>query len=254
MSQASHDLFAPMRSAGVSEAIVRRIGELIGCGELRPGDRLPPEAELARAFEVAPMTVRTALQVLRDHGLIETRRGRGGGTFVHDAPARAPYFQDAELPTVEEFEDFTLWRETVSGKASALVAARFAAGGIAPAERERLLQLTEATHTPGLPPDAFRLADAELHRYVAELSRSQRLIDAERGIQALLTQTLRHMAQPPDTARLSAQAHTALVTAIVDGRAEDAQRALAAHVRSTLDLMVGFGYLTTRTPLPTSTT
>lgn len=244
MRNPSVELFSNVDAAGVSEAIVRRVGELIGSGELRAGDRLPPEIELAESFGVAPMTVRTALQVLREYGLVITRRGRGGGTFVHDAAADAAYFQDTELPSIEEFEDLTVWREAVSGEASALAAASFAAGTVTDSDRDRLLALTDASHASGLSPAEYRFADAELHRFIAELAGSPRLSDAERGIQAFLTRTLRHMrSQPPDPSRLSAQAHTALVSAITAGDAEAARRELRIHVRSTRDMAIGVRYL-----------
>ena len=59
-----------------------RIGEAIGSGVLEPGERLPSEGELAARLAVAPMTLRQALAILRDAGFVETRRGRGGGSFV----------------------------------------------------------------------------------------------------------------------------------------------------------------------------
>ncbi|MGL3805599.1 FadR/GntR family transcriptional regulator [Paeniglutamicibacter sp. R2-26] len=233
------ELFSPVVAAGVSEAIVRRIGELIGSGELRPGDRLPTETELATAFSVAPMTVRAALQALREHDMIETRRGRGGGTFVRADAVRAPYFLDAELPTLGEFEDFTIWRSAVSGEASARLARRFADGTITDTERLRLLELADASHAHGLSPETFRFADAELHLYIAELSGSTMLLEAERSIQWQLTRTLRHMVHPPNVDTLTGQSHAPLVLAIVGGDAEEARRQLSHHVQSTLDLMVG---------------
>ena len=235
--------FVPVTAAGASEAIVRRIGELVGSGDLRPGDRLPPETDLADAFQVAPMTVRSALQVLRNHDLIETRRGRGGGTFVRADAVRTPYFQDAELPSLQEFEDFTIWRMAISGEACARVAGRFAGGEITETQRARLLELTAASELPGLSSETFRFADAELHLYIAELAGSSRLLEAERAIQSQLTRMLRNMAQPPDTGALSGQSHTALISAIVGGRAEEARSQLNAHVQSTVDLMAGVGFL-----------
>lgn len=54
--------------------------------ELVPGDRLPSERELVEEFDVARMTVRHALELLQDEGIIERRRGRTGGTFVRALP------------------------------------------------------------------------------------------------------------------------------------------------------------------------
>jgi GntR family transcriptional regulator len=55
----------------------------IGAGELRPGERLPPERALASALGVSRMTLRQALGSLADRGLLE--RGVGRGTFVSGA-------------------------------------------------------------------------------------------------------------------------------------------------------------------------
>lgn len=247
MQAPQQTLFAPMPAAGVSEAIVRRIGDLIASGDLRPGDRLPPENELARSFDVAPMTVRAALQVLRDYGMVQTKRGRGGGTFVNaDAPWAAT--ENAQLPTAEEFEDFTIWRTAVSGEASARAAESVAGGQITAVARDQLIALTDATHQRGLSQQEFRLADAALHRYIAELTGSARLVEAERQIQAFMTATLR-LSAPPDTRKLKpnwtagAQSHAPLLAAILAGDPDRARRELRIHVSATADLVVGTGYL-----------
>ncbi|MEV6798563.1 winged helix-turn-helix domain-containing protein [Micromonospora rifamycinica] len=49
----------------------------ITSGQLRPGDRLPSERDLSQTFDVAPMTARAAVRLLRDEGLVEVIRGRG---------------------------------------------------------------------------------------------------------------------------------------------------------------------------------
>lgn len=53
-------------------------------GTLVPGDRLPPESELAARFSVSRMTLRQALAALEEKLLIQRRRGRWGGTFVRE--------------------------------------------------------------------------------------------------------------------------------------------------------------------------
>ncbi|MBC7443597.1 MAG: FadR family transcriptional regulator [Ramlibacter sp.] len=81
-------IFAQLIDAGRSEQVARRLTDAIILGVLTPGERLPSEQELARRFGVALITVREGLVILRDAGLVETRRGREGGSFViqTDAP------------------------------------------------------------------------------------------------------------------------------------------------------------------------
>ena len=62
--------------------IVAQIERAIADGELGPGDRLPPERELAAEHGVSRMTVRQALQTLESRGLLRRAIGRNGGSFV----------------------------------------------------------------------------------------------------------------------------------------------------------------------------
>ena len=58
------------------------IRRLVRLGKAREGGQLPSERDLANALQVSRATVRAALRILRDEGEIETRSGRGSGTFV----------------------------------------------------------------------------------------------------------------------------------------------------------------------------
>ena len=51
---------------------------------LKPGDRLPGETELIERFGMAKGTIREAMRILEAQGLIKTRTGPGGGSFVHE--------------------------------------------------------------------------------------------------------------------------------------------------------------------------
>ena len=64
------------------QQIERWFVEVLGTRNLQPGDRLPPEAEVARFFGVSRMTLRQALSGLAARGLLERIPGRSGGTFV----------------------------------------------------------------------------------------------------------------------------------------------------------------------------
>src|SRR5262249_58610907 len=62
--------------------VPERIRRQIGVGGIEPGAALPPERELARLFGVGRATVQQAVGLLEADRLIETRRGRAGGSFV----------------------------------------------------------------------------------------------------------------------------------------------------------------------------
>jgi DNA-binding FadR family transcriptional regulator len=78
-------VFQPIGDEGRAALVERRIAEAIMGGVLSAGERLPAETELAAAFGVAPATAREALLALRKRGLIVTRRGRNGGSFIADS-------------------------------------------------------------------------------------------------------------------------------------------------------------------------
>lgn len=76
------DLFSPVAGGRISVQIVQQIQDSIRSGRLKPGDRLPPERDLAERFGVSRVTVRDALRSLEVLGLIRIRVGAAGGAFV----------------------------------------------------------------------------------------------------------------------------------------------------------------------------
>ncbi|HLI37568.1 MAG TPA: FadR/GntR family transcriptional regulator [Streptosporangiaceae bacterium] len=81
-SPAEPDLFSRVSVGRISEIIVEQIRLLIRQGQLKPGDRLPPERDLCERFGVSRVTVREALRMLESSGLVEIRVGARGGAFV----------------------------------------------------------------------------------------------------------------------------------------------------------------------------
>lgn len=79
---ATGGLFAPVVVARASSAIADQIRTAIVTGQIAPGERLPPERELAEQFGVSRVTVRDALRALEATGLIEVKVGARGGAFA----------------------------------------------------------------------------------------------------------------------------------------------------------------------------
>src|SRR3954451_22045975 len=101
----------PVSTERVSDVIAERLSTAIRDGTLKPGDRLPTEAELAREFQVGRTSVREGLQKLRAHGLIESRKGLGA--FVME-------------PKSDPLGDFARWTASDPAAIEQLVEARVA--------------------------------------------------------------------------------------------------------------------------------
>ncbi len=233
---ARDSVFQPLQLEGAVERIVRRLGEAIGSGVLRPGERLPPEIELAELLDVAPMTLRQALAILRDAGYVETRRGRGAGSFVADDVAR-PLGLDGRVPTEAELVDLIDWRRAISGEAAHLAAER--GDGDALDALARAATATEQATLGGFA--GYRLADSGFHIALAEATGSPRLVAAETALQAELGEIL--IALPgtwsTDALRSSTSGHAPILAAVLQGRPETARAAMLEHIEATRDWIVG---------------
>jgi GntR family transcriptional repressor for pyruvate dehydrogenase complex len=74
--------FAPIKRRRLSDQVSAQIQVRIASGELRSGDKLPPERELAETFGVSRGAVREALRSLERSGLVSLQAGARGGAFI----------------------------------------------------------------------------------------------------------------------------------------------------------------------------
>jgi len=89
MDMAPRELaFEPIRTRRAFEEICDRIREQLENGVLRPGDKLPPERDLARRFEVGRSALREALRSLENAGILRLVKGVKGGAFIRDGEPR----------------------------------------------------------------------------------------------------------------------------------------------------------------------
>ncbi|MCN9241566.1 GntR family transcriptional regulator [Streptomyces sp. RY43-2] len=119
-------VFTPVDTRARVETVVRRLGDAIELGLLADGEQLPRESELAGQLGVSTVTLREALMALRQQGLVTTRRGRGGGSFVSLPADPAEERVRARLAAwgTEELRDLGDHWAAVSGAAARLAAQR----------------------------------------------------------------------------------------------------------------------------------
>ena len=235
MSQiARSPLLGPVSGRRTAEAIVRRLTEGITTGELLPGERLPTEEALAKTFEVAPMTLRQALAALRDLQLIETRRGRNGGSYVRsDVVERLAAAAQAHTMDVAQLRDFTDWRRAISGEACALAAGRGPS-----ARHSELVAIDQQFRDNARSVPRRRMDDSRFHLLIAELSGSTRLLEAERELQEQFTNLVLSLPDIVAVRESVATGHTRLIRAILERRPDDARREMHEHAESSYDWTV----------------
>jgi len=172
-------LAPPADASGRVDMVERRLSQAIRLGFLLDGEQLPPETKLAEQLGVSTVTLREALAILREQGLIVTRRGRGGGTFVQ-APADLiqPLVQRLRQFTTQELTDLGDHRSAVSG-----MAARLAAERALPEELESLTRQIERLRAATTPSERRR-ADTQFNIEVAAAAQSPRLTHEELRLRA----------------------------------------------------------------------
>ena len=227
-----------------SEAIVNRISKAIALGLLKVGERLPPETALSEMFGVAPSTLREALADLRDQGIVATRRGRSGGTFVVKQPFTSAdvikkWFQDTSIAEIRDVGD--------EHAAIAAATVRLACERAEPHEINRLLELARGVVMTDKSELQAR-ADSRFHIELAVLAQSPRLTNAEIRLQAETVQALwAPVSLTRDPEQVAAE-HLALARAIANDAPEKAQHLVLEHIRHDVhhlvDAKLSLGYPT----------
>ncbi|TYB44521.1 FadR/GntR family transcriptional regulator [Actinomadura chibensis] len=229
MENAHLVVFAPVDNTARVHAVVRRLGDAIALGLLDDGEQLPSETDLAAHLGVSTVTLREALMALRQQGLIETRRGRGGGSFVR-APAR-PFDLDERLRplSAEELRDLGDHYAAIAGAAARLAAARSL-----PDDVRRLRRSLEEMAA------GARLCrlDGRLHLDVAAASQSVRLTREEIRLQAEIGPLVWAVHDLPDRRAAVAAEHAGIVDAIERGDDAAARDVAESHVLNAVQRLI----------------
>lgn len=226
----------PVRGHHAFEACVEQLATAIRLGVYPRGTALPAERDLAGILQVSRATLREAMAALREAGLVETTRGRGGGTVVTLKPRTPSARAAARISAARRSEwlDALEFRRIVEPGAAYLAAQ-------AALDDERRDQLTKAHAdvASARKPADHRQADSRFHLTVATLSGSARTVEAVTSVQATLHEML--LAIPVLGANIahSDRQHAALVKAILAGQAERARAVMEEHCDDTAALLRG---------------
>jgi DNA-binding FadR family transcriptional regulator len=225
-------VFAPLTQPGRAEAVTRRLRDAIVLGVLGDGEQLPSEIDLAESLGVAPVTARESLQTLRDLGLVTTKRGRGGGSFVcapadPDALLIGTRLAELSLVDIRDFGDFY---RAIAGAAAAYAADRAAEEDV---DRLREVGVRRAVDSGG-----SRRAEAQFHLEVAAASQSARMTQEELRLQADFGPLLWLSMASADGRQRSESDHAGIVDAIASADRAQARALTEDHVGRAIDSVV----------------
>ncbi|MFF4157804.1 FadR/GntR family transcriptional regulator [Streptomyces sp. NPDC001678] len=224
----------PVRAGNGFEETLEQILQVIRLGLVAEGERLPAERELSERLRVSRVTLREVLKVLADQGLVESRRGRYGGTFVLPRPATAGEDELRRRLAGVDVEDALRFREVLEVGAAGLCAAHGTTGEGA----ARLRAALAATHDAPLAD--YRRRDTLFHLTVAELSGSPTLAAQYAAVRATVNDLLDCIPLLVRNLEHSQRQHTALVEAMLEGDADGAREVMREHCHGTAALLRGF--------------
>ncbi|WP_144795447.1 FadR/GntR family transcriptional regulator [Microbacterium paludicola] len=225
-------MFQPIGDEGRAELVEHRLVDAITRGHLVAGERLPSEADLARSLGVAPVTVREALLAVRGRGLVVTRRGRNGGSFVAENADPLAFARDALRRSSRlALRDLGAHYAAITG-ACVRLAARRADPSEAQLVRRRMERLDELDAE-----QQRRLLDDVQIELVA-LSQSARLTREQMRLQAELSPYLRLVGDDDDKRRAQADHLTRVIDAVEAEDPDEAVRRTEVMVAEVIDALI----------------
>jgi len=222
-------IFKPVRTKKIYEEIIDQIKKLITEGELKPGDRLIPERELADQLQVGRSAVREAFRALEAMGIIEIRAGEGA--FIrginHDSLVEIlGLVLLTEKDTARELMEL---RKIMEVEAAALAAVRRDKDDLA--NLKKFLRQMEKDIEAG---DLGEESDMYFHTYVAVATHNSLLSHLMGSISETMRKVLKTARQKlyetPGMPKRLLQEHIDIYNAIEKGSAQEARKAMFNHL------------------------
>ena len=217
----------PFRTATMSTQIVAQVRDALFAKELRPGDFLGTEKDLAERFGVSRIVARDALRTLEAQGVVEIKVGSGGGARIAQGNARL--FAEA-LAVQLDLAGVSVGEIMDAQRAIECLAAELAAANSTTEDHARLRALIADAERRIDDVGGFTRVSREFHLAVAEASHNRVLV-----VQLI---SLQHVSWPahnptltPSVARRVLDTHKELASLIEMRDGAGARRLMDEHVK-----------------------
>ena len=220
--------YRAVRTSRLYEQIVKQVEESILKGQLKPGDQLPPERDLAQRFGVSRTAVREAVKALREKGLVEAYTGRG--TFVTNGTSQA-IRQSLDLIVKISRQEGTLHlaelRRILEPEIAALAAPRIEEQLVA-TMREAVASMDRSIRAHD--PEGYIEADLDFHLALAEAAGNPLILALIDSIVALLRDQRSRIFNVDGGPERGQYHHKRILKAIEARDADEARVAMLAHL------------------------
>ena len=221
-------MYTPIQSAKVFERVAEQIERRILDGELRSGDRLPTERDLAEQFHVSRTAVREAMKILAQRGLVDMRPGRG--TIVIDGAHQAMQHSiglamKLKLGEVGGSDNLVEVRAILETEIAALAAAR--------ATEEEILAMREAIRVMDeslTDADAYIAADNQFHEALAQATQNVLILILVNSIVNLLSEQRKQIFGVEGGPQRGQFHHRRILESVIQRDPEKARAAMRAHL------------------------
>jgi GntR family transcriptional regulator, transcriptional repressor for pyruvate dehydrogenase complex len=210
------------------EQIIAHVRGEISSGELRPGDRLPPETDLARSLGVSRPTVREALKVLEALNVLESSTGPTGGTFVKslDDVGVAEYLTDS-ITLLLDTDELTLEELWSAREAIEILSVGMAAARRTEQDLSMMRRIIESDEDKDF--EAY-FPDITFHRAIASASKN-RLLSLFMLSICMTISTLAERYVLPEAKQVSQDHHRLIYEAILDQDEALARMRMKEHLQ-----------------------
>lgn len=215
----------PIEQKSLTELVAQRLIALLSSGALGPGDKLPPERELAKQLEVGRTTVREALKLLTLSGVLDARRG--DGTYVRQefTSFLSQQIRWPVLLSAQQVDEIVEVRDALEVKAVRLAAER-----ATPEEIRRIDACQQLLQIEARDLEQETELDLQFHHAIAEASHNELLSTLMRSLQNVLRQYIALAGQMTDRVDTTATEHLAIYDAIATRDPDAAEKAMVEHL------------------------
>jgi GntR family transcriptional repressor for pyruvate dehydrogenase complex len=213
---------APQRAA----KIATQLTELIEIQNLQPGDKLPPERQLADLLEVSRPSLREALHILQAQGLVAIRHGQG--TFVQE-PLVAQELRASMMASTHDLNELFDAREVLEVPASKW-AARKATKEDIRVLRATLNQIDTICAKEPIDYDQLQMLDAKFHLTIVGIAGNRFINQTLNVLQDVMKMSMDTTLRLPGRKEISKKEHNEILQAIEDGDGALAAKITHQHI------------------------